>query len=100
VQTRPALSKSAQQIIRRLQKQGRLPEIRSYDENDSKSPVSIRPPRAGAAREGTRLAAAQAAQRRQIGEKAVRDKNKRNARPNIATAKAAGVPNTPKKKAK
>lgn len=92
VQTRPPLSKSAQQIVRRLQKQGRLPEIRSYDENDSKSPVSIRPPRAGAAREGTRLAAAQAAQRQQIGAKAVRDRNKRNARPNIATARATGVP--------
>ncbi len=91
VQTRPPLSKSAQQIIRRLQKQGRLPEIRSYDENDSKSPVSIRPPRAGAAREGTRLAAAQAAQRQQIGAKAVRDINRRNARPNIATADAVGL---------
>ncbi len=75
VQTRPPLSKSAQQIVRRLQKQGRLPEIRSYDENDSKSPVSIRPPRAGAAAPGTRLAGAQAVARERGGRRVIAEAN-------------------------
>lgn len=98
VNTRQPLPKAVNDMIRRMIKRGQIPEPTAYDENDSKSPISIRAPRAGAAPRGTRLAAAQQAQARQIGEKAVRDRNKRNARPNIATAKAAGV-QVPKKAA-
>lgn len=71
VQTRPALPKSVNDIVRRMQKRGLVPEARKYDENDSNSPVSIRAPRVQAAGTTPRLTAARAAQRAQ-GETNVR----------------------------
>lgn len=41
VTTRPALNKSAQAALNRLEKQGRIPKITVYDPEDSNSPINI-----------------------------------------------------------
>lgn len=92
VQTRPALGKAAHAAMKRLEKQGRIPKITIYDENDKESPINIgraRPtsltPRMQAGRQasrerGGRRLLAEAAGPRKVGKP----------RKEVATAKDIG----------
>lgn len=98
VQTRPPLSKRANAIVNRLMKRGKIQAPTVYDENDSGSPVQIRPPRVGSNPASPALRAAREAQARQIVPKA---NSKRPGRPNKAVERAFEAPKkaSPAKKA-
>lgn len=92
VSTRPALNKSAQAALNRLEKQGRIPKITVYDPEDSNSPINIgraRPTELTPRMQAGRQASRERGGRRLIAE-AAGPRKAGKPRKEVATAKDIG----------